>query len=179
MSTLSKVPHQVWYFVAGFLLVVCFWPVNFEAKLSNKRFQIDQECKKSWVSFLIDFLIDFVDFGRVLAAKLEPSWHQMACRLCGLLVVFVACLKLYVCIPIYIYMYLCIQACCDVDISATVPSGTIVECSKALMGPWDPGIVVLEIPEGFLRGQETNYSGLPGRPAPLLFDDFFDIVSGG
>ena len=38
-----------------------------------------------------------------------------------------------------------------------MPLGTIVECSKALMGSWDPGtlgIVVLEIPKGFFRGQD-------------------------
>ena len=46
------------------------------------------------------------------------------------------------------------------SISATVPSGTIVECSKACLGPLDPGTVVLEIPEGFLRGQEANFSFL-------------------
>ena len=44
-------------------------------------------------------------------------------------------------------------------ISATVPSGTIVECSKVCVGSldaWDPGIVVLEIPKGFLRGQQES-----------------------
>ena len=59
--------------------------------------------------------------------------------------------------------------------SATVPSGTIVECSKACLGPLDPGTVVLEIPEGFLRGQETKFLNLPAHP---FFDHFFDIVLG-
>ena len=54
-------------------------------------------------------------------------------------------------------------------VSATVPSGTIVECSKVCLGFWDPGIAVLEIPEGFLRGQETNYSGLPGVSRASFF----------
>ena len=65
-----------------------------------------------------------------------------------------------------------------VHISATVPSGTIVECSRVYVGswdPWDPGTVVLEIPKGFLRDQE------PIHRNPLMgpfFDDFFDLVLG-
>ena len=55
------------------------------------------------------------------------------------------------------------------NISATVPSGTIVECSKVLLGPWDPGIVVLEIPEGFLRGQEANLPDLLALSRALFF----------
>ena len=67
----------------------------------------------SWVCLLVV----------VLVCALLVRWFVgslvcwlVACWLCGLLVVFVACLKLHVCISIYIYMYLCIQACCDVDI---------------------------------------------------------------
>ena len=41
--------------------------------------------------------------------------------------------------------------------------------------PWDPGTVVLEIPEGFLRGQQEDLSGFA---LVLFFDHFFDIVLG-
>ena len=57
-------------------------PSNFEAKLTKKRPQTDQKSSKKIVSILIIFLMDFGSnlggFWRVLAAKLEPSWHQMA-----------------------------------------------------------------------------------------------------
>ena len=41
--------------------------------------------------------------------------------------------------------------------------------------PWNPGTVVLEIPKGFLWGQEPDYSFFS---ATLFFDHFFDIVLG-
>ena len=66
-------------------------------------------------------------------------------------------------------------------LSATVPSGTIVECSKALKGSLVPGtlgIVVLEIPKGFLRGQEIEFLGFLDRVPHPFFDHFFDIVLG-
>ena len=78
--------------------------------------------------------------------------------LMGLVVVWL-CGCMHVCLHVHVYIYIYIY------ISATVPSGTIVECSKALVGywdSWDPGIVVLEIPKGFLRGQEPNRSDSPG-----------------
>ena len=46
-----------------------------------------------------------------------------------------------------------------------MPPVTIVECSKVHVGswdPWDPGTVVLEIPEGFLRGQQEDSGFVPG-----------------
>ena len=62
-----------------------------------------------------------------------------------------------------------------------MPSGTIVECSRVYVGswdPWDPGTVVLEIPKGFLRGQQEDSGDRSGFPATLFFDHFFDIVLG-
>ena len=61
---------------------------------------------------------------------------------------------------LFLYDFICVLY----DLSATVPSGTIVECSRVYVGswdPWDPGTVVLEIPKGFLRGQQES-----GGPAP-------------
>ena len=57
-------------------------------------------------------------------------------------------------------------------ISATVPSGTIVECSRVYVGswdPWDPGIVVLEIPKGFLRGQQESGRLDPRGQISMIF----------
>ena len=53
-----------------------------------------------------------------------------------------------------------------------MPSGTIVECSRALVGawdPWDPGTVVLEIPKGFLWGQQEDRSLLPRPCFSIIF----------
>ena len=73
----------------------------------------------------------------------------------------------YICIYTYIYIYKYTDlyiytytyTYIYIYISATVPSGTIVECSKVCVGswdPWDPGTVGLEIPKGFLWGQESR-----------------------
>ena len=57
-------------------------PSNFEAKLTKKLPQADQNSNKNLVSILIPFLMDFGTnlgrFWKLLAAKLEPCWHQMA-----------------------------------------------------------------------------------------------------
>ena len=45
-------------------------------------------------------------------------------------------------------------------ISATVPSGTIVECSKAFLGSRDPGTCGFRDPGGILRGCETEFTGV-------------------
>ena len=64
-------------------------------------------------------------------------------------------------------------------ISATVPSGTIVECSRVYvgsLGPWDPGTVVLEIPKGFLRGQQDPRFEFPKSGRPSVFLVFFCVA---
>ena len=63
-------------------------------------------------------------------------------------------------------------------ISATVPPGTIVECSRVHVGSWDPGMVVLEIPEGFLGAARPNLSSFLDHSSHPFFDDFLDIVLG-
>ena len=57
-------------------------------------------------------------------------------------------------------------------LSATVPSGTIVECSRVYVGswdPWDPGTVVLEIPKGFLRRQQESALPEPENQISMIF----------
>ena len=59
-------------------------PSNFEAKLTKKRPQSDQRSSKNLVSILILFFYDFgtnlCRFGKLLTARLEPCWNQMASK---------------------------------------------------------------------------------------------------
>ena len=61
-----------------------FGPSAFQLRRNKtkKRPQTDPKSRQKLVRTLMQFVINleptWIDFGRVLAAKLEPSWHQMA-----------------------------------------------------------------------------------------------------